>query len=51
MGAPDATGLPARPRRQIQAQRPTTSDAPRVASLFYRLTHPRALLAIIDEMS
>lgn len=48
--AADATGLPARPRRQIQAQRPTTSDAPRVHSLFYRLTHPRAILAIIDEL-
>ena len=49
-GASDAAGLPARPRRQIQAQRPTTADAPRVASLFYRLTHPRALMAIIDEL-
>ncbi len=42
--------MPARPRREIAASRPITSDAPRVQSLFYRLTHPRAILAIIDEL-
>lgn len=46
----DAASLPARPRREIGASRPTTSDAPRVQSLFYRLTHPRALMSIIDEL-
>ena len=49
-GAAEAAALPARPRREIAASRPTTSDAPRVQSLFYRLTHPRAILAIIDEL-
>ena len=49
-GAAEAAALPARPRREIAASRPTTSDAPRVRSLFYRLTHPRAILAIIDEL-
>ena len=42
--------LPARPRRQIQSERPTTEDTPRVRSLWYRLTHPRAIMAIIDEL-
>lgn len=42
--------LPARPRRQIQSERPTTEDTPRVRSLWYRLTHPRAIIAIIDEL-
>ncbi len=46
----EAAALPARPRREIAASRPTTADAPRVQSLFYRLTHPRALMAIIDEL-
>ena len=49
-GVAEAAALPARPRREIGASRPTTSDAPRVQSLFYRLTHPRAILAIIDEL-
>ena len=49
-GAAEAAALPARPRREIAASRPTTADAPRVQSLFYRLTHPRAILAIIDEL-
>lgn len=48
--AAEAAALPARPRREIGASRPTTSDAPRVQSLLYRLTHPRAILAIIDEL-
>ena len=42
--------LPARPRREIRAQRPTTEDSPRVQGLLYRLTHPRWLIAIIDEL-
>lgn len=42
--------LPARPRREIQSERPTTEDAPRVRGLWYRLTHPRAIIAIIDEL-
>ena len=42
--------MPARPRRQIQSERPTTEDAPRVRSLWYRITHPRAIIAIIDEL-
>lgn len=49
-GVAEAVALPARPRREIGASRPTTSDAPRVQSLLYRLTHPRAILAIIDEL-
>ena len=48
--AAEAASLPARPRREIASSRPTTSDAPRVQSLFYRLTHPRAIMAIIDEL-
>ena len=48
--AVEAPALPARPRREIGSSRPTTSDAPRVRSLFYRLTHPQALIAIIDEL-
>lgn len=48
--AAEAAALPARPRREIAASRPTTTDAPRVQSLLYRLTHPRAILAIIDEL-
>ena len=48
--AESAGTLPARPRRQFQAERPTTEDAPRVRSLWYRLTHPRAIIAIIDEL-
>ena len=42
--------LPARPRRQIQSQTPTTEDTPRVRGWFYRLTHPRPVMAIIDEL-
>ncbi len=42
--------IPARPRRQIQSERPTTEDAPRVRSLWYRITHPRGIIAIIDEL-
>ena len=48
--AETAGTLPARPRRQFQAERPTTEDAPRVRSLWYRLTHPRPVIAIIDEL-
>ena len=47
---PEAAALPARPRREIAASRPTTADAPRAQSLLYRLTHPRAILSIIDEL-
>ncbi len=43
-------GLPARPRRRIQAQAPTTEDTPRVRSLLYRITHPRPVMGIIDEL-
>lgn len=48
--APEAASLPARPRREIGSSRPTAGDAPRVQSLLYRLTHPRAIMAIIDEL-
>ena len=44
------SGLPARPRRRIQAQAPTTEDTPRVRSLLYRITHPRPVMGIIDEL-
>ena len=44
------SGLPARPRRQIQSQAPTTEDAPRVRGLLYRITHPRPVMGIIDEL-
>ena len=49
-GAAGRSALPARPRRQIQAQTPTTEDAPRVQGIIYRLTHPRWVLGIIDEL-
>ncbi len=49
-GGAALSGLPARPRRQIQAQAPTTEDAPRVRGLLYRLLRPRWLLGIIDEL-
>ena len=45
-----AAALPARPRRRIQAQTPTTEDAPRVRSWLYRITHPRPVMGIIDEL-
>ena len=48
--AAGVAGLPARPRRQIQAQAPTTEDTPRVRGWLYRLTHPRAVIGIIDEL-
>ena len=44
------SGMPARPRRQIQSQAPTTEDTPRVRSLLYRITHPRPVMGIIDEL-
>ena len=46
----DAAALPARPRREIASSRPTSDDAPRVQSWLYRLTHPRAIIAIVDEL-
>lgn len=49
-GLTGLSGLPARPRRQIQSQSPTTEDTPRVRGLLYRLTHPRWALGIIDEL-
>ena len=44
------SGMPARPRRQIQSQAPTTEDTPRVRGLLYRITHPRPVMGIIDEL-
>ena len=49
-GGAGVASLPARPRRQIQSQTPTTEDTPRVRGWFYRLTHPRPVIAIIDEL-
>lgn len=49
-GAAGVASLPARPRRQIQSQAPTTEDTPRVRGWLYRLTHPRAVIGIIDEL-
>ncbi len=48
--AVEAAALPARPRREIASSRPTTADSPRVRGWFYRMTHPQAVLSIIDEL-